>query len=361
MSILIFACTMPALAFVLCYLLYVRCSGWGARGQLIWIVCLLLSLARFGAFQFFGYDYLFPDFPEPLIWLWGWAYSGALLLAFLSCFWWVKAGRRYLLPLVAWGLSAWGMWSGLKVPEIRNVDIVAPSLPAELDGYRIVQISDLHCSTAARAWRTQAVVDQVNALKPDLICLTGDYVDGRVLVCGDDLSPLDGLKARDGVYAITGNHEYSRTPGGWRTWYRKHQWRFLSNECVFPRAGLALGGVEDETTARGPGGRHADVCATFAAATNGEFRVLLEHRPGNARQNFEQAHVDLQLSGHTHGGLAPLLTVLVRAANDGFVRGLYSVGSSWLYVSSGAGQWSGFPVRLFVPSEITVLNLRKSK
>lgn len=361
MSIVTFARTIPILAFVLCYILYVRRSGWGWRGQLAWSIWLLVCLSRFCCFKLFGFDFLFPDFPELVIWVWGWAYSGALMLAFFSCFWWWKAGRRFVLPLVAWGLSAWGMWCGLKVPEIHRVDVESSSLPAELDGYRIVQISDLHCSTAARAWRTQAVVDLVNSLEPDLICLTGDYVDGRVLNCGDDLSPLDGLRARDGVYAVTGNHEHSRTPGGWRAWYRQHQWRFLSNECVFPRPGLALGGVEDKVTAYRPGGKIPDVCAVFAAATNGEYRVLMEHRPGNARQNFTLADVDLQLSGHTHGGIAPVLNWLIKTTNDGFVKGLYPIRSGWLYVSSGTGQWAGFPVRLFAPSEIAVLTLRKSK
>lgn len=87
----------------------------------------------------------------------------------------------------------------------------------------------------------------------------------------------------------------------------------------------------------------------------------MEHRPGNARQNFELASVDLQLSGHTHGGIAPVLSLPIKAANDGFVKGLYLIRSGWLYVSSGTGQWAGFPVRLFAPSEIAVLTLRKRK
>jgi len=359
MTILAFACTVPVLALALDFLLYVRRSGWGWRGQLGWTLWLLLCLSRFGGFKFFGFDFLFPDLPESLIWLWGWAYSGALLMAFFSLFWWVRRWRRWGLPLLAWGMAAWGIWCGLKVPAVKEVELAFDSLPSELDGYRIVQVSDLHCSTAARAWRTQAVVDRVNALQPDLVCLTGDYVDGRVLNCGEDMLPLSGLKGKDGVYAITGNHEYSRTPGGWREWYRQQGWHFLSNECAFPRPQLALGGVEDIVTAYRVGGKVPDILETFAAATNDEFRVLLEHRPRNARQNVQLAGVRLQLSGHTHGGIAPVLRHLIAMKNEGFVRGVYPIASSYLYVSAGAGQWAGFPVRLFAPSEITLITLRK--
>ena len=143
--------------------------------------------------------------------------------------------------------------------------------------------------------------------------------------------------------------------------------RFLRNECVFPHEGLALGGVDDEAIFRWRARATApDVGSAFAAATNGEFRVLLQHKPKDARANVFSG-VRLQLSGHTHGGVMPGLNLLVYRANDGFVRGEYRIFADGaasgqegrLYVSPGCGQWAGFPVRFFDDPEISVLVLRR--
>jgi predicted MPP superfamily phosphohydrolase len=134
--------------------------------------------------------------------------------------------------------------------------------------------------------------------------------------------------------------------------------RFLVNECVFPRPGLALGGVND-LIARSYRDVVPDVGRAFAAATNGEFRVLLQHRPERAEVNLRETGVDLQLSGHTHGGVAPVIRQFVSRHNAGFSRGIYRYGNSVLYVSPGAGQWAGFPVRFCNPSEITLITLAR--
>ena len=122
---------------------------------------------------------------------------------------------------------------------------------------------------------------------------------------------------------------------------------------------LALGGVNDYGEAERKRDVLANVGRAFASATNGEFRILLEHRPTHARTHLAANGIDLQLSGHTHGGIGPVVSSLVARLNGGFVRGLYRIGGGVLYVSPGTGQWAGFPMRFFNPSEITLIVLRR--
>ena len=202
----------------------------------------------------------------------------------------------------------------------NEVEIQCPGLPAALDGYRIVQVADIHVSAAAPRWRTEAIVALANAADADLAVCTGDIVDGTVHRRRRDVEPLKELKARDGVWFVTGNHEFYGDWDEWSALFDKWGIRFLRNECVFPREGLALGGVDDDAIFRWRAQATApDVGQAFASATNGEFRVLLQHKPKEARANVFSG-VRLQLSGHTHGGVMPLLNILVYNANDGFVR-----------------------------------------
>ena len=229
-----------------------------------------------------------------------------------------------------------------------------------------MQVADIHVSAAAPRWRTEAIVALANAADADLAVCTGDIVDGTVHRRRRDVEPLKELKARDGVWFVTGNHEFYGDWDEWSALFDKWGIRFLRNECVFPREGLALGGVDDDAIFRWRAQATApDVAQAFASATNGEFRVLLQHKPKEARANVFSG-VRLQLSGHTHGGVMPLLNILVYSANDGFVRGEYRISADGagsgqegcLYVSPGCGQWAGFPVRFFDDPEISVLVLR---
>lgn len=339
------------------------------RTQAIWAMVILLCCSKFLCFKAFGGDEFTPDLPAAVIWIWDWLYSGAIILAalaLLTVFFRFRA-KLWVLPVLAWGLAAWGLYNGFCVPAVHEVELKYSNLPASLDGYRIVQLSDLHCSSAARRWRTQAVVDKVNALKPDLICLTGDLADGKASRIARHLEPIKELRAKDGVYACTGNHEYYHDYYGWTMhFYEKaRDIRFLANACAIPRPGLAVAGVPDRAGRERGLDAVPDPRGAFAAATNGEFRVLLQHRPKGAEENCREVGVDLQLSGHTHGGIAPLLSWLVKLHNGGYVRGLYPapgrLGDRYLYVSPGSGQWAGFPMRFFNDSEITLLTLRRRK
>ena len=350
----------PLVVATLTAFTFVLPSRMRVRAKALWMMALLACGSRGVVYDAFGGSVLAPDFPEWLLWTWDWACSGLYLLFALSLVWWVRRWRVVVLPIVAWGLAAWGLASGIMLPCVREVELAYPDLPQELDGYRIAQLSDLHCCSSMRGWRTRGVVDRVNACRPDLICLTGDYVDGYVSKLAGDVEPLCDLKAPDGVYVVRGNHEYFLDYEEWRKWFADNGFRLLVNECVFPRKSLALGGVND-TSARRRRDVLPDVRLAFAAATNGEFRVLLEHKPRDAAENLERHGVRLQLSGHTHGGIAPGLDRIVARFNAGFVRGAYALPGGYLHVSPGVGQWAGFPLRFFNPPEISVIVLRKAE
>ena len=353
----------PYAFFVLTMATFVVPLKLKVRAQAIWSMALLLCFSKFLCFAAFGGHAFNPDLPAVVIWAWDWLYSGAMLLSalgLLTVFFRFRA-KLLVLPVLAWGLAAWGAYNGFSVPAVHEVELTYSDLPASLDGYRIVQLSDLHCSSAARRWRTAAVVEKTNALKPDLICLTGDLADGKASRIARHLEPIKELRAKDGVYACTGNHEYYHDYYGWMSQFysKAKNIRFLVNACVIPRPGLAVAGVPDRAGWERGLDAASDPRGAFAAATNGEFRVLLQHRPKGAVENCRELGVDLQLSGHTHGGIAPPFRSFIGKFNGGFTHGLYPLGQSYLYVSPGSGQWAGFPMRFFNDSEITLVILRR--
>jgi predicted MPP superfamily phosphohydrolase len=258
-------------------------------------------------------------------------------------------------------LSAIGVWQAVRVPDVRRVEITLDRLPAELNGFTIVQLTDLHASRLLHGAWQRGVVDKVNALDADLILITGDLVDGTPANRAADVAPWRDLKARQGVLAIPGNHEYYSDYMAWMAAFPKLGVRMLRNEhAVIEKNGRALvvAGTTDQNAERF-GLPMPDVTAALAGAPKGAVVLLMAHRPKDAAKNAE-AGVDLQLSGHTHGGQIVGLHFVVQAVNDGFVSGIYRVGAMQLYVSNGTGLWSGFPVRIGRPSEITRIVLRSA-
>ena len=358
---LIFGCV-PFIVWALTCLAFVRPSRLGKAAKGVWCGVLLVCFGKFLWFKLLGGDAFVPDLPEKLIWFMNWFYSGAFVLFALAA---VSLRLQFkfkmlLLPALSWLLAGWGVWNGIRLPEIEELELEYADLPKGLEGYRIVHISDLHVTTAARRWRTEGVVDMVNRLKPDLICITGDMMDGDPVRFKGFIEPIRRLSARDGVYASTGNHEFYHRFDLWLPVYESWGIRFLRDEADFPHPELALAGVDDEAANRfrSDGAGSPDVARAFAGAGASRFRLLMEHRPGNAVDNARKHRVDLQLSGHTHGGVMPLMSWLVAGWNNGFTKGVYDLpGGGRLYVSPGSGQWAGFPMRLFNPSVVTVITL----
>ncbi|MDL2271892.1 metallophosphoesterase [Desulfovibrio sp. OttesenSCG-928-I05] len=269
--------------------------------------------------------------------------------------------RRLLLMAGAGAVpAAFAVGKAVAVPAVRPVEARFADLPAGLDGFRIIQITDLHASDLLRRDWVRSVVDAVNAQEPDLVLFTGDTADGSVAQRTEDVAPLAGLRARFGVFGCTGNHEYY---GGFSPWMaafeRLGMTMLLNGHALFSVNGadLVVGGVTDEV-AGGFGLPMPDAVAAFHGAPVDAFRIMLDHRPGGAAKNAA-AGAQLQLSGHTHGGHILGMDQLVARANNGFVRGWYVVNGMRLYVSSGAGLWNGFPARLGVPSELPLVVLRR--
>lgn len=262
------------------------------------------------------------------------------------------------LTLAALLLAGYGMKEALRVPTVREVRLQVPGLPPALDGLRIAQLSDLHIGPVFDGAWLADVVARTDSLNPDLIVITGDVVDGPPSRLAPDIAPLAHLRAAQGVYLVPGNHEYYSGLQQWLPVFRQLGIKTLLNENVLLTVRgtpLALAGVTDTAASRW-GLEMPDPEKALAGIPEGVMRILLAHRPSLAPASAA-AGASLQLSGHTHGGLVLPLSPVVAAFNGGFVSGSYRAAGMPLYVSNGAGLWGGTPLRLFVPSEITLITL----
>ncbi len=245
----------------------------------------------------------------------------------------------------------------MRVPDVRTVEVALPDLPRGLEGFVVVQISDLHVGPVLKKAWLESVVGRVNALGADLVLITGDMVDGRVDEIGPDLLPLAKLSARHGVFGVTGNHEYFYDARAWTSFFEALGVTMLANGHRVVSVGgaqLVVAGVPDHRAGKFGEG-FPDAGLAFKGAPAGVPRLLMSHRPG---ETAESEGFDLQLSGHTHGGSLFFAAPMIAKLNGGFVRGLYRVGEKQVYVSPGTGIWNGFSCRLGVPSEITRILLR---
>ena len=260
-----------------------------------------------------------------------------------------------LMLALSLAIGIYGVYEAQRQPRTVEREAVFAELPPEFDGLRIIHLSDLHISASRRAPWTEELVRRVNALEPDLILITGDFIDGTVEARREDTEPLSGLRAKEGLFGVPGNHEYYFNWSVWRARLEELGVRMLANEsAVIERGGaaLALAGLPDGYIER-PDARRA-----LEGAPEGAFVILMDHRPGNARANAA-AGADLQLSGHTHGGMVWGLARVIAKYNGGFVNGWYDADGMKLFVSPGTGIWNGFLTRIGVPSELTVLTLRR--
>jgi hypothetical protein len=242
--------------------------------------------------------------------------------------------------------------------EIVDVEVELAKLPRALDGFTIVQLSDLHTGMTIDRAFVQKVVDRANALAPDLIALTGDLVDGPVADLRDDIAPLAQLRAKHGVFAVTGNHEYYAGVDEWIAEITQLGARYLRNERVTIGTGDAsfeLAGVDDHGADRWLG-HGENLPGALAGRDPKRALVLLAHQPRQVRRASRHG-VDLQLSGHTHGGQIWPWHYVVRVQQGGLLAGRYQVDDTQLYVTRGCGYW-GPPVRLGAPLEITRVILR---
>jgi predicted MPP superfamily phosphohydrolase len=258
----------------------------------------------------------------------------------------------------AMAASLYALLLALRPPRLRAIELPLADLPEALDGFRIVQLSDLHIGPLRGRRFAAALVARVNSLSADLVAVTGDLVDGNVERLASEVSPLAGLESRHGTFFVSGNHEYFSRIDPWLAVVRDLGWRVLRNERVTIRhgeGGLDVAGVDDHLAHHYGNGHGQDVAAALDGRNPARPVVLLAHHP-NAFDEASELGVSLQLSGHTHGGQIWPFQYLVRLSTP-YVAGVFRRGRSTLYVSRGTGFW-GPPMRLFHPGEITEITLR---
>jgi predicted MPP superfamily phosphohydrolase len=248
------------------------------------------------------------------------------------------AARAAVVGGLVLALAGLALKSGLSLPAVRRVEIALARWPRALDGFRIVQISDIHIGPLLGRGFAERLTERVNALAPDLVAVTGDLVDGSVEALRDEVAPFGALRAKHGVYFVTGNHDVYSGGEPWVERVCELGLRALRNErvAIGGEEGFDLAGVDDH---RGDWvrGSSEDLDAALAGRDAARALVLLAHDPGTFRRASKRG-VDLQLSGHTHGGQIWPFNYLVRIAVP-YVAGLHRVGTSQLYVSRGSGFW----------------------
>ena len=281
-----------------------------------------------------------------------------LLLARTPCPRWYPTcvnGLHLAILLATLAFVAAAIRNGRAEPRLRELAIQIPGLPADADGLRIVHLTDLHVDPITRGDRIRRIVERVNALHPDLVALTGDYVDGPVAEFAPDLAPLADLHARYGVFAVPGNHEYYSGFQPWMDYLETLGMHLLLNRAETLPCQVAVAGITDPNARRfqlDP----PDLPRALRDIPQDTPVILLAHQPRHAHE-ANRLRVALQLSGHTHGGMLPILDPLMKRTNAGFVSGLYRLPNTTLYVSNGTGMWSGFPLRIRRPAEITLITL----
>lgn len=314
-----------------------------------------------------------PEMPRTLVIVMNWAFTAVVLLAVFQILTDLRtlltmllqrhsveipAGVRYATGTLALALAAFGVSQAIRLPALKDVTFEIADLPPQFDGYKLLQLTDLHISRLfARPW-AEAVVDASNRLGVDLIVVTGDVIDGSVEHRCHDVAPLAGLHAPDGVYVIPGNHEDFFDHRAWMQHYAALGFRALENEHVLVKrrgAAFVLAGVTD-FSAPSAGLPGPDLGKALAGALPGMPIILLDHQPRKARLAAARG-VALQLSGHTHGGMVVGMDRLVALANEGFVSGRYEVEGMQLYVNNGTALWPGFAMRLGKPSELTRITI----
>ncbi|WP_435596913.1 metallophosphoesterase [Streptomyces anulatus] len=267
--------------------------------------------------------------------------------------------RRLFVSRVVGGAAAaaglatvgYGTYGVLRGPSVRRITVPLAKLPRAAHGFRIAVVSDIHIGPILGRAHTRRIVDTINATSPDLVAVVGDLVDGSVADLGSAAEPLSALRARHGSFFVTGNHEYFSGAAQWVDHVRELGLHPLENARV-EIEGFDLAGVNDiagESEGQGP-----DFGRALGDRDRGRAAVLLAHQPVVIHDAVEHG-VDLQLSGHTHGGQLWPGNFLAELANP-TVAGLERYGDTQLFVSRGAGAW-GPPVRVGAPSDITVVEL----
>ncbi|GIJ22085.1 metallophosphoesterase [Micromonospora lutea] len=260
--------------------------------------------------------------------------------------------------LTATGLVGYGVRTAMGPPRLDRVQIPLAKLPRSMDGLRIATVSDIHIGPLTGRAHTERIVAAINRLDADIVAVVGDLVDGTVAELGDDAAPLRDLRSRHGSYFVTGNHEYYSGVEEWVAEVDRLGLRVLQNQRleIATRGGVIdLAGVNDVSAVGSGVSAPPDYDAALGDRDPSRPVLLLAHQPVAALEAARYG-VDLQLSGHTHGGQIVPFNLLVRLEQP-VVSGLGEVDGTKVYVTNGAGFW-GPPVRVGAEPQVTLVELR---
>ena len=346
---------------------------WSIKAALCIVLLIASQYAALSRAFYYGYDGLIP---HSVLVLFAWLFTVQLFLVLFSLIKDAGLTLRYLKKkspfanraklsfytlIAAVAVASWTNYTALKQPPVTEQTIWIKNLPEAFEGYRIAQLSDIHTSALLGRERNKKIVDQTNALHPDLIVITGDLVDGTLEARQNDLLPFSELHAKDGVIAIEGNHEHYVAHEDWRKFFPTLGFHWLENEHeIIEKSGqrLAIVGITDPMAKRYDRQEPALNQALRGIPQDATI-ILLSHQVKQSNI-YAQFPIDLQLSGHTHGGQIWGLHWLAQRLNNGFVKGLYRLGEMQLYINRGTSLWFGFPIRLGIESEISLITLKQA-
>lgn len=322
---------------------------------------MIIVMLFMGGLLFFAGEIL-----ERMYGLHGFSYAGSIWLGFISIGFFIfilkdlslffsipRHTAAYGALLLTLLLGLFSIYQAAKPPGLIEHRLSVGRFPQDQSEFTILQLSDLHLDGyKSETWFAE-IVEQVNRQQPDVIVMTGDIIDDRYERVERFLPLLQQLKSTHGVYAVSGNHEFYAGIEDFYKLMAQANIYVLKNERISLGNTLELAGIHDDTAKRF-GLETADLDSILKNADTERITVLLSHKP----VDFDKAvalGVDLQLSGHTHGGQIPPMNLLVRLAFK-YSHGLYQMEDSYIYTSSGTGFW-GPPMRLFTSPEMVKLTL----
>ena len=265
--------------------------------------------------------------------------------------------KRALAAVVAGGVLIIGGYALLEARSCRvtRLEIPLRGLPPDLDGFSIVQVSDIHYGMLTGNQELSRILGRVNDLQPDMVAITGDLVDESVSHMEEMRVPLSRIKSRHGVFAVTGNHEYYAGVDRAAAIMKAANIRVLRNEVQVLPGGLQILGIDDPSGSKRMGRPAPDFQRLVSGIDPQKPCILLYHQPIRFETTASMG-IGLQLSGHTHGGqLFPVIYISERIYPR--TPGLHKIGDSYLYVSWGVGTW-GPPMRFIAPPELVYIRLR---
>jgi predicted MPP superfamily phosphohydrolase len=273
------------------------------------------------------------------------------------------ARATYTYAAAGIGLSAYGIWSAERLPVVTRRTLFFPGLPPGLEGLRIAHLSDVHAGIHMQRDKMEALVAQTNALAPDLILQTGDMIDISQSFIPDYVRAFRDLRAPLGVVTVLGNHDrYTGSEAVIRGVRDAGQVFIRNGAHILEHRGSALGllGIDDPRNWRADDPQDEDIDVALRQAPADAFRILLAHRPG-AFDGAAPRDIPLTLAGHIHGGqfYLPVIGWSPGRLITKYVMGHFQRGGSQLYVSRGIGV-VGVPLRVFVPAEIALIELRRA-